>query len=116
VGKVALAFLYYAMTTLNRNNIPASITTLEGLAAWAVLTYTAAYGGKNYGERDSTDLQRFSRFSIAPVDSKENGSNLYLIARLAIPVNNNLLASGTIAWQGVVEHSQQAVLPAGYTV
>jgi hypothetical protein len=104
------------MTTLNRNNIPASIVTLEGLTAWACSTYTAAYGGKNYGERDSTDLQRFSRYSISPVESKENGTNLMFIARLAVPVNMNLLANGTIVWQGVVEHSQQAVLPSGYTV
>ena len=104
------------MTTLNRNNIPSSITTLEGLAIWATSTYTAAYGGKSYGEQDSTDLQRFGRFSISPVESKENGSNLFYIARIAVPVDMNLLAQNEIAWNNVVEHSQQAVLPAGYIV
>ena len=104
------------MTALNRNNIPASITTLEGLAAWAIATYTAAYGGKTYAERDQTDLQRFSRYSIAPVTSKENTTSLFMIARLAVPVPENLIASGGVVWNVAVEHSQQAVLPAGYTV
>lgn len=104
------------MTALSKTNIPGTITTLEGLTAWAVLSYTAAYGGKSYSERDLNDTQRFSRYSVAPVTSKENTTSQFLIARLAIPVREDLLASGTIAWVGVVEHSQQAVLPAGYTV
>ncbi len=104
------------MTALNRNNIPSTITTLEGLTVWAALTYTAAYGGKTYGERDTTDLQRFARYSIAPVASQERTTSLFLIARLAVPMNQELLASGSVGWLGVIEHSQQAVLPAGYTV
>ncbi len=102
------------MTTLNRNNIPASITTLEGLAAWAIATYTAAYGGKVYGERDSTDIQRFSQFTIIPVTGKENTTSLFMVARLAVPVNPNLLASTAVVWNDVVEHSQQVSIPAGY--
>ncbi len=104
------------MTALNRNNIPTSIVTLEGLAAWAIATYTAAYGGKSYGERDSTDLQPYARYSISPVTSRENGTTLMMIARISVPVQQNLLANGIIVWNGVVEHSQQASLPAGYTV
>lgn len=102
------------MTALNRNNIPSSIDTLEGLAAWAILSYTAAYGGKQYGERDINDLQRFSRYSITPVAAQENNSSLFLVARLAIPVEEDLLVSGEIVWNGVREHTQQATLPAGY--
>ena len=104
------------MTALNRDNIPSEINTLEGLAAWAIATYTAAYGGKSYPERDLNDLQRFSRFSIAPVNAKENESSLFMIGRLSIPVNPNILASGAVVWNDVVEHSQQITLPPGYTV
>ena len=104
------------MTALNRNNIPSDINTLEGLAAWAIATYTAAYGGKVYGERDANDLQRFSRFSIAPVTSEENGTSLFMVGRLSIPVNPQLLASTNLVWNDVVEHSQQVSLPSGYTV
>ena len=104
------------MTALNRNNIPDTITTLEGLLAWALATYTAAYGGKSYSERDTLDVQRFSTYSISPVTSTENGSSLFMVGRVAVPVDPDLLATGTIVWEGVVEHSQQASLPAGYTV
>lgn len=103
------------MTALNRDNIPASIDSLEGLAAWAIATYTAAYGGKSYPERDNLDVNRFSSYSIAQVNAEENGSSTFMVARLAIPVENDLLASGTIVWNGVVEHSQSVTLPAGYT-
>jgi hypothetical protein len=104
----------FPMTAMTRLNIPAAINTLEGLTIWATATYAAAYGGKSYGEQDSTDLQRFGRFSIAPVESKENGSSLFYIARVAVPVDPNLIAQADIAWLNVVEHGQQAVLPAGY--
>ena len=104
------------MTALNRNNIPASITSLEGLAAWAIATYTAAYGGKVYQERDATDTQRYSRFSISPVASEENGTSLFMIARVAVPVNKQLLASTKVVWEDVIQHKETVSLPPGYTV
>ena len=44
----------FAMTALNRDNIPASINTLEGLMIWAMLTYTAGYGHISYAETNTT--------------------------------------------------------------
>jgi len=104
------------MTALNRDNIPSTITTLEGLTAWCLATYSAAYSGKQYGERSITDLQPFSRFSIVKAASEENNTSLFMIGRLAIPVNANIAASTQPVWLDVVEHGQQAALPSGYTV
>ena len=104
------------MTALNRDNIPSTITTLEGLIAWSLATYSAAYGGKQYGERSTTDLQPFSRYSIVNVAAEENGTSTFMVGRLAIPVNQNIAASTQPVWLDTVEHSQQVSLPAGYTV
>lgn len=104
------------MTALNRNNIPSTITTLEGLVAWAMLTYTAANGHISYSETTTLDVQRVSSYGISPVKSAINGSSLFLVGRLAVPLNNNLLANGTIAWLGAVENDSSVVLPAGYKV
>lgn len=104
------------MTALSRDNIPPSITTLEGLVAWAILTYTAASVGTSYNETSPVDVQKLSSYGISPVGSSINGSKLFLIGRIAVPVENDLLADGTIAWDGVVENDGAVVLPDGYTV
>lgn len=104
------------MTTLNRNNIPATIVTLEGLVAWALLTYTAANGHINYSESSTVDVQRMSGYGVSPVKSEINGSQLFLIGRLAIPLDNDVLAAGTVGWLGTVENDSSVALPAGYAV
>ncbi|MEM9091254.1 MAG: hypothetical protein AAGC93_21250 [Cyanobacteria bacterium P01_F01_bin.53] len=104
------------MTALNRDNIPADIVTLEGLMAWAMLTYTAAYGHKSYAETDTLDVQKFASYGISPVKSSENLSSVFLVGRFAVPMKNTLLADGTVAWLGAVEHSEAVTLPPGYTV
>lgn len=104
------------MTTLNRDNIPVSITTLEGLAAWAMLTYTAANGHINYSETSAIDVQFLSSYGISPVVSSISGSKTFLVGRMAIPVDNNLLASSQVAWDGVVEVTGSVELPLGYAV
>ena len=86
------------MTAMNRDNIPVDIVTLEGLAAWAILTYTAANGHTRYSETNTLDVQQMSSYGISPVTSEINGSSLFLVARMAIPVNNTLLADGAVAW------------------
>ena len=104
------------MTVLNRDNIPAAINTLEGLMTWAMLTYTAAYGHIDYSETNTQDVQTIASYGISPVTSEINGSTLFIVGRFAVPLDNDLLKDGTVAWLGVVEHSQQAQLPPGYTV
>lgn len=104
------------MTTLNRNNIPSTILTLEGLVAWSMLTYTAANGHISYQETSPTDVQRVSSYGISPVRSEIRGSSTFLVGRIAVPMNNSLLANGTVAWLGVVEHTGSVALPPGYTV
>ena len=104
------------MTVLNRNNIPSSINTLEGLMAWAMLTYTAAYGHISYSETTTLDVQAAASYGISPVKSEINGSSLFLVGRFAVPMNNDLLANGTVAWLGTVEHDSGVALPPGYKV
>jgi hypothetical protein len=104
------------MTTLNRNNIPSAITTLEGLMAWAMLTYTAANGHVSYSETTTLDVQAMASYGISPVKSEINGSSLFLVGRFAVPLNNDLLANGTVAWLGTIENDNAVVLPAGYKV
>ncbi len=104
------------MTVLNRNNIPSTITTLEGLVAWAVLTYTAASSGTNYSETSAIDVQKLASYGITPVYSAVNASKLFLVGRVAVPLNNNLLANGTVAWLGAIENNSAVALPPGYTV
>ncbi len=104
------------MTALNRNNIPSTIITLEGLMAWAMLTYTAANGHISYSETSTVDVQRAASYGISPVRSTIRGSSLFLVGRFAVPLNNNLLANGTVAWLGTVEHDSSVALPTGYTV
>jgi hypothetical protein len=104
------------MTALNRNNIPPAITTLEGLMAWCMLTYTAASGHTQYSETSTLDVQSLSSYGITPVKSSINGSHLFLVGRIAVPVENDLLAEGTVAWLGVVENDGAVALPDGYTV
>jgi hypothetical protein len=104
------------MTVLNRNNIPSTINTLEGLVAWAMLTYTAANGHTSYSESGPTDVQRLASYGVSPVRSEINGSSLFLVGRFAVPLDNDLLSSGTVAWVGVVENDGSIALPSGYTV
>lgn len=104
------------MTALNRNNIPSAINTLEGLAAWALLTYTAANGHISYSETSPVDVQRVSSYGVTPVRSEINGSSLFLVGRIAIPLNDDLLANGSVAWLGVVENDGSVALPAGYAI
>lgn len=104
------------MTTLNRDNIPPDINTLEGLVAWALLTYTAANGHTRYSETNTLDVQSLASYGIAPVTSMISGSSLFLVGRVAIPVENDLLSEGTVAWLGVVENDGSVTLPAGYFV
>lgn len=82
--------------------------------AWAMATYEAAYGGKAYSERRSDDLQRYATFSITGVSANENSSNTFMIGRIAVPVNNDIAATGNPVWLDVVEHSETVSLPAGY--
>lgn len=104
------------MTVLNRNNIPSAITTLEGLVAWAMLTYTAANGHTSYSETSPIDVQRVASYGVTPVRSAINGSSLFLVGRVAVPLNNNMLAAGSVAWLGVVENNGSVALPAGYAI
>ena len=104
------------MTALNKDNIPAAIDTLEGLVAWAVLTYNAASGHASYQETSTLDVQKLASYGITPVVSEIGGTSLFLVGRVAIPVDKNLLAAGTVAWLGVVQHDGAVALPAGYTV
>jgi hypothetical protein len=104
------------MTALNRNNIPSNIATLEGLMAWAMLTYTAAYGHVSYSETNTLDIQAAASYGVSPVTSEINGSSLFLVGRFAVPLNNDLLANGTVAWLGTVEHDNAVALPPGYKV
>ena len=104
------------MTALTKANIPSTITTLEGLVAWAMLTYTAANGHISYSETSPIDVQRMASYGVSPVRSDINGSSLFLVGRFAVPLDNNLLSNGTVAWLGVVENDGSVALPAGYTV
>jgi hypothetical protein len=104
------------MTVLNRNNIPSAITTLEGLMAWCMLTYTAANGHVSYSETTTIDVQRVASYGVSPVKSEINGSSLFLVGRFAVPLNNNVLANGTVAWLGTVQNDSSVALPSGYTV
>lgn len=104
------------MTVLNRNNIPSAINTLEGLMAWCMLTYTAANGHVSYSETSTVDVQKLASYGISPVVSTINESNLFLVGRFAVPLNNNLLANGTVAWLGAIESDSSVALPSGYTV
>lgn len=104
------------MTAMSKDDIPSAITTLEGLVAWAVLTYNAASGQTNYAETSAVDTQKLISYGISPIKSSINGSKLALIARLAVPVDNDLLALGTVAWLGAVEDDSAVVIPDGYTV
>lgn len=104
------------MTALNRNNIPSAINTLEGLMAWAMLTYTAANGHVSYAETSTVDVQRISSYGVSPVKSEINGSSLFLVGRVAVPLDNNLLSAGAVAWLGVVENDSSVALPPGYIV
>lgn len=104
------------MVALNRNNIPSAINTLEGLVAWSLLTYNAAVGHVSYSESNTLDVQAVASYGISPVTSSINGTDLFLVGRVAVPLDPNLLAEGTVAWLGVVEHDNAVALPAGYTV
>ncbi|MEO0884687.1 MAG: hypothetical protein AAFY54_01985 [Cyanobacteria bacterium J06648_10] len=104
------------MTALNRNNIPDTITTLEGLMAWCASTYSAAYGGKQYGERTNIDLQSFGRNSIVTVAGEENNTSTFLVGRFAVPLNPQIAAATNPVWLEIVEHAQSVSLPSGYTV
>lgn len=104
------------MTVLNRNNIPSAITTLEGLVAWGLLTYTAANGHSSYSETSAVDVQKVSSYGVSPVRSAINGSSLFLVGRVAVPLNNNLLANGSVAWLAVIENNGSVALPAGYAI
>lgn len=90
--------------------------TLEGLVAWAMLTYTAASGATQYSESSILDVQSLASYGISPVKSEIGGSQLFLVGRIAIPVDNDLLASGTVAWLGTIQNPGAVALPAGYTV
>lgn len=104
------------MTVLDRNNIPSAINTLEGLVAWALLTYTAANGHISYSETSPIDTQRVSSYGVSPVRSEINGSSLFLVGRVAVPLDNDLLAGGAVAWLGVVQNDGSVALPAGYAI
>lgn len=104
------------MTTLNRNNIPSTITTLEGLMAWCMLVYTAANGHTQYSETGTLDVQSLASYGISPVKSNINGSQLFLVGRFSVPVDNDLLSSGTVAWLGTIENDGAVALPPGYIV
>lgn len=104
------------MTALSRDNIPSAINTLEGLMAWAMLTYTAANGHTSYSETSAVDVQRLASYGVSPVRSQIGGSSLFLVGRFAVPLSDNILASGVVAWSGVVENPDSTSLPAGYTL
>lgn len=84
--------------------------------AWCMLTYTAANGHTKYSETSTVDIQSMASYGISPVVSTINGSHLFLIGRFAVPVNNDLLAAGTVAWLGTVQNTGAVALPVGYTV
>lgn len=106
----------HLMTAMSRDNIPSAINTLEGLMAWAMLTYTAANGHTSYSETSAVDVQRLASYGVSPVRSEIGGSSLMLIGRFAVPLNNNILSSGAIAWNGVVENPDSTALPPGYAL
>lgn len=84
--------------------------------AWCMLTYTAANGHVSYSETTTIDVQRMASYGISPVKSDVNGSSLFLVGRFAVPLNNDVLAAGTVAWLGTVEGDSSVALPSGYAI
>lgn len=98
------------MAAFNTGMIPASITTMEGLAVWvgSVMNFTNPNSIVIETETRAEKACQFGTFQDA------NGNDRVLI-RLCVEINSNWASNGLKYWQNAKEFPLGAAVPASYT-
>lgn len=94
------------MVALNRTQIPASITTVEGLAAWCCAVLTTLHFQQEVLEAPNL-IQKVGVSQVFPVEIN-GGYQLRYVGRVSLPVVDTALAGGRI-WEHVVALSSSSV-------
>lgn len=93
------------MTTFTKANLPDSIDTVEGVAAWAITLLTQVYLEQTAIEGSGV-AERVAQASVYFIPN--NNSNR-LLTRLSLQVENNYLASGAKIWDAVMPLGSTAI-------
>jgi hypothetical protein len=99
------------MVALNRAQIPASVTTIESLAAWCSAVLTALHFQNEILESPNL-VQKVAVSMVFPIENNGAFQNRF-VGRVSLPVLDSYFAGGKI-WENVGTLSTQSV-PGDFT-
>ncbi|WNZ28182.1 hypothetical protein HJG54_35300 (plasmid) [Leptolyngbya sp. NK1-12] len=99
------------MVAFTKGQMPNSINTVEGVAAWATALLTALHFQDEIQEVPGA-VQKVAVSQVFPIEN-QGAYELRYVGRCSLPVNQNFLGGGKI-WERVMPLSN-ASIPAEYT-
>jgi hypothetical protein len=99
------------MVAFNKNQMPNSINTVEGVQAWASSVLTALHFQQEVQESPGV-VQKVGVAQVFPIEV-DGAYQLRFIGRASLPVNQNFFGGGKI-WEHVMTLSN-ASIPADFT-